>query len=79
MVAMKGMRLFAEKIKEYAEEFEVPIFRNVELAWALQEVEIGDDIPEGLFDAVAEILAVVYRMKAEKDKAQAPKEPVQYA
>lgn len=78
IVAVKGMRLFAEKIREYAEEFQVPIFRNVALAWALHEVEVGDEIPEGLFDAVAEILAVVYRLKSEKEAAES-KEPVRYA
>lgn len=65
VVATKGMRLFAEKIKSYAEEFEVPIFRNVSLAWALYDVEVGDEVPEALFDAVAEILAVVYRLEKE--------------
>ena len=69
IVTMKGMRLFAETIKGYAEEFEVPIFRNVPLAWALHEIDIGDEIPESLFDAVAEILAAVYRLKED----QAPK------
>ncbi len=66
VVMTKGMRIFAEKIKGYAEEFEVPVFRNVSLAWALHDVEVGDEIPESLFDAVAEILAVVYQMKGEK-------------
>lgn len=76
VVTTKGMRLYAEKIKEYAHEFGIPIMRNVPLAWALHEVEIGDEIPESLFDAVAEILAVVYRMKAEKEAAET--QPRQY-
>ncbi len=62
-IMAKGQRLFAEAIREYAEEFNIPIMQNVPLAWALVELEIGDEIPEHLYAAVAEVLLVVYRMK----------------
>jgi flagellar biosynthetic protein FlhB len=60
LVLAKGERLLAEKIKEVAREAGVPIFRDVNLAHALHELEEGDEIPEALYEAVAEILRVVY-------------------
>lgn len=64
-VMAKGQRLFAQMIREVADEFHIPIVRNVPLAWALIELEVGDEIPEDLYQAVAEMLIVVYRMKQE--------------
>ncbi len=60
MVLAKGERLLAEKIKEVAREAGVPIFRDVGLARSLHALEEGDEIPEALYEAVAEILRVVY-------------------
>lgn len=65
-IVAKGQRLFAEYIKEIAKEFDVPIIRNVPLAWSLIELEIDDEVPEKLFIAVAEILTFVYRLKEER-------------
>jgi flagellar biosynthetic protein FlhB len=62
VVVAKGERLLAEKIKEVAREAGVPVFRDVALARSLREVEEGDEIPEALFEAVAEILRVLYAM-----------------
>jgi flagellar biosynthesis protein FlhB len=65
-IMLKGQRLFAQTIREIAEEEGIPIMRNVPLAWALIELEVGDDIPEDLYQAVAEILTFVYRLKEEQ-------------
>lgn len=62
-VMAKGQRLFAEYIRELAKEYDIPIVRNVPLAWALIELELDDEIPEKLYLAVAEILTFVYKMK----------------
>lgn len=62
-VMMKGQRQFAENIRAYAKEAGIPIIQNVPLAWALNEVEIEAEIPEELYQAMAEILAIVYKMK----------------
>jgi len=62
-VVAKGQRLVAERIKEVARENGVPIVENPELARALfDEVEIGRRIPADLYQAVAEIIAFVYRL-----------------
>jgi len=59
----KGQALIAEKIKEIAKEHNVPIVENKPLAQALYKTtEVGDPIPVELYQAVAEILAFVYRL-----------------
>ena len=68
-IVAKGQRLFAEMIRDEAKEHNVPIMQNVPLAWALLELEVGDEIPEELYAAVAELLVIVYRMR-EEDKIQ---------
>jgi flagellar biosynthetic protein FlhB len=60
-IMAKGERLFADSIRKVAEESGVPIMRNIPLAWSLIELEVGDEVPEELFTAVAEILAIVYK------------------
>lgn len=66
-VVAKGMRMHAEKIKEIAKHYGVPILRNVPLAQALNKLEIGDEVPEELYEAVAEVLAFVYKIKEEQE------------
>ncbi len=61
-VVAKGMLTRAEKILEIAKANNVPIMRNVPLAHALNKLEIGDEIPEELYDAVAEVLNFVYEL-----------------
>ncbi|MGI6066004.1 MAG: flagellar biosynthesis protein FlhB [Bacillota bacterium] len=61
-VVAKGANLAAERIKKIARENNVPILENKPVAQFLyRKVEIGDAIPAELYQAVAEILAVVYR------------------
>ena len=63
----KGQDLVAQRIKQIAEENEVPIVENKPLARELyRRVEVGDEVPEDLFTAVAEVIAFVYRMKERK-------------
>lgn len=59
-VVAKGLNFKADKIKEIARKAGVPIMRNVPLAHALNKLEVGDEIPEELYDAVAEVLNFVY-------------------
>ncbi|MBD3169302.1 MAG: flagellar biosynthesis protein FlhB [candidate division Zixibacteria bacterium] len=64
VVVAKGQRLIAEKIKEVAKKFKVPVVENKPLAQALfKYAEVGMEIPENLYKAVAEVLAYVYRLK----------------
>jgi flagellar biosynthetic protein FlhB len=62
-VVAKGQRLVAQKIKDVAIANGVPIVENKPVARALYAaVEVGDQIPEDLYQAVAEILAYVFRI-----------------
>lgn len=65
-IMAKGQRLFAETIRNYAEEAKIPIVQNVPLAWSLIEFDVGAEIPEELYQAIAEILVVVYRMRGKE-------------
>jgi flagellar biosynthetic protein FlhB len=61
-VVAKGLDHLALKIREIAEEAGVPIIEQPPLARALyREVDLGHQIPEEFFGAVAEILAFVFR------------------
>jgi len=64
-VIAKGLRFKAEKILAIAREYDVPVMRNVPLANALVRVEVGEEIPEDLYDAVAEVLNFVYALQKE--------------
>ncbi len=65
-VVAKGVDHVAQHIKQIARENDVTCFENVPLARALHaQCEIGDVIPEDLFEAVASVLAYVYRVQGE--------------
>ncbi|MCK4276907.1 MAG: flagellar biosynthesis protein FlhB [Phycisphaerae bacterium] len=63
-VLAKGPDLLCEKIKEIARAHNVPILYRPELARTIYAtVDVGQGIPEMLFVAVAEILAMIYRLR----------------
>lgn len=62
-VTAKGQRKFAEMILQIAREENIPIIRNIPLAWSLLALEEGDAIPEELYEPVAEVLSMIYEMK----------------
>lgn len=64
VVVAKGAGLIAEKIREIARKSQVPIVENKWLAQMLyKSVEIGEEIPVKFYQAVAEVLAHIYRLK----------------
>ncbi len=63
-IIAKGQDYMALRIKEIAKENGIITMENKPLARALyQRAEIGDSIPGDLFQAVAEVLAYVYKLK----------------
>lgn len=63
-VIAKGEDFLAQKIKEEARKYDIEIYENKPLARALYSgVEIGQEIPQELYQAVAEVLAYVYNVK----------------
>jgi flagellar biosynthetic protein FlhB len=69
-VVAKGMRVHAEKIKELAKHYGIPILRNVPLAQALNKLDIDEEIPEDLYEAVAEVLSFVFKIREEQEARQ---------
>lgn len=64
-VVAKGVGFLALKIREVAQEHDIPLVENRPLAQTLYKtVEIGESIPGSLYKAVAEILAYVYKAKS---------------
>lgn len=56
VLVASGHGELAKRIVEAAHQYGVPVLRDIPLARALVELEIGDEIPEALYEAVAEIL-----------------------
>lgn len=63
-VIAKGAELLAQKIKSLAREHDVPVIENKALAQSLyKNVDVGEEVPIDFYQAVAEVLAYVYKMK----------------
>ena len=66
-VVAKGVDNIALKIIEIAKENDVPIVERPEVARTLYRLsEVGEEIPQELYKAVAEILAFVFRLKGRR-------------
>ena len=63
-VVAKGSHLLAGRIRELAQQHQIPILESPRLARALyHHTELGDEIPETLYTAVAEVLAYVFQLR----------------
>lgn len=63
-VVAKGAGFVAEKIREQADEHQIPILQDIPLARTLHRVcEVDEEIPADLFEAVAMVLAFVFGLK----------------
>jgi flagellar biosynthetic protein FlhB len=68
-VVAKGQDYLAQKIKQIAKENNIPLHEDVQLARALYKAcEVGQEIPENLFKAVAQILAYIFKLKEDKKR-----------
>jgi flagellar biosynthetic protein FlhB len=69
----KGTGLTALRIRAVAGEHGVPVLEAPPLARSINRyVDLGDEIPTGLYAAVAEVLAYVYRLRAARDDGASP-------
>ena len=59
-VTAKGTNDLAEKIITLAEQHGVPLHEDKNLIKVLAEIDLGDEIPESLYRAVAEVIAFAY-------------------
>jgi len=66
-VVAKGADLIAQRIRALALEHDIPVVEDKPLAQALyKSVDVGEEVPEKLFQAVAQLLAYIYRLKKVK-------------
>jgi flagellar biosynthetic protein FlhB len=67
LMVAKGADHLAEKIREIARAHGVPVIRRPELARTIYStVKPGNPIPQSLYAAVAEVLAMIYRLRHKK-------------
>jgi flagellar biosynthesis protein FlhB len=72
-VIAKGQDLIAQRIKQIAREHNVPVVENKPLARALYgSVEVDQEIPYELFQAVAQVLAYIYALRHRPAQAVQP-------
>lgn len=62
-VAASGNDELAQAIIALAIEHRIPVYENAELSQWLSKLEPGDEIPQSLYVAIAEILAFVYQLE----------------
>ncbi|WP_413701317.1 flagellar biosynthesis protein FlhB [Psychromonas sp. KJ10-10] len=74
-IVAKGVDFMALKIREVAREYEIPVMCTPPLCRAIYHTtEIGEEVPEELFVAIAQILAYIYQLEQfRKGKSGRPK------
>ena len=69
VVVAKGAGFMADKIKQIARHAGVPILENRSLARGLfKAVKVGQEIPSALYQAAAEVLAYVFRLRHQHEQ-----------
>lgn len=59
-VTAKGEQVLAEQIIEAAQQAGVPLYPDPELALVLSQIPLGEEIPDNLYKAIAEVIAFAY-------------------
>lgn len=72
VVSAHGVGDIAEQIKQIAIEHGVPLQQDNELIEILAQLELGDEIPENLYRAVAEVIAFAYILSGKFPKNWKP-------
>lgn len=67
-VTATGQNDVAEQIIALALEHEVPLYENAELAKQLADIDLGKEIPEKLFLAIAHVIAFAYHLQGKLPK-----------
>ena len=65
-VLAKGESWLGEEIIRLAQEHDIPLYKDPELVDQLMRAEIASEIPAELYEAVAVVLAFVYRLDQER-------------
>lgn len=67
VVTASGSGEVGKRIMEVAAKHDIPVYRDTGLAALLSEVDLGTEIPEPLYLAVAEVIAFAWMLSAEKE------------
>jgi len=59
-VTAKGSGHIAEEILKIAQEHNIPLHEDAELAQLLSQLELGDEIPRALYVTIAQVIAFAY-------------------
>ncbi|EGV52506.1 flagellar protein FhlB [Candidatus Endoriftia persephone str. Guaymas] len=62
----KGRGAVAEQILSIAKEHNIPLHQDTELSALLAQIPLGDEIPEALYRAVAEVIAFAYLLSGKR-------------
>ncbi len=68
-IAASGSGYVAQRIIDAAHEHGIPVRSDPALAKALAALDLGDEVPEAMYRAVAEALAWAYRLDAKRTPA----------
>ena len=71
-VTAKGMNDIADKIIDVATQHGIPLQQNDGLIEVLSEMNLGDEIPENLYRAIAEVIAFAYILNGKFPKSYRP-------
>lgn len=74
-VLAKGQEHLARRMIEAARQAGVPVLRDVPLARSLFEMELGEEVPEKLYEAVAAVLRAAYKERAADEERQGSRTP----
>lgn len=66
VVSAKGDDELAQAIIQLALQHQVPIYENPSLLRWLSQLDPGDEIPESMYQVIAEILSFVYQLEGKK-------------
>jgi flagellar biosynthesis protein len=69
-VSAKGRDELARQIVELARQHGIPMQENQPLASVLARVELGDEIPEALYLAVAQVIAFAYHLSGKVPQSE---------
>lgn len=65
-VTAKGQGVVAEEILKLAREHGIPLYEDAQLVQMLARIELGEEIPEKLYRAVAEVIAFAWRLNGRR-------------
>ncbi len=71
-VTAKGMDDVADKIIDIATEHGIPLQKDDGLVDVLSQMDLGDEIPENLYRAIAEVIAFAYILAGKFPKSYTP-------